>query len=164
MSVPAAPKRYGIVYGFRALGDWGLLSGGYGTVYYFGRTKQKCMLELKVEDGANSFDAGRLELLKKKCKCVGLNTPSRVLLWACVSDIDYCWDELRRELVGGWNGTQRLEIEGRDDLQAPEVTQYLLLGDNWFGVSNMGPEYFGAWCSAFAEKHFGTFLMQPGFC
>ena len=150
----------GLIYMYRPLADF----GDEKHVYYFGRTKQACMLELKVEDGANSFDAGRLDLLKKKCKCVGLNTPSRVLLWACVSDVDYCWDELRRELVGGWMGTQRLEIEGRDDLQAPEVTQYLLLGDNWFGVSNMCPGDFGSWCRAFAEKHFGNLLMQPGFC
>ena len=109
----------GLIYMYRPLADF----GDDKHVYYFGRTKQACMLELKVEDGANSFDAGRLDLLKKKCKCVGLNTPSRVLLWACVSDIDYCWDELRRE-----------------------------------------PGDFGSWCRAFAEKQFGKFRLQPGFC
>ena len=56
-------------------------------------------------------------LLKTKCNCTGLNSPSRVLLWVRVSDISTAWEVLKEDLHFAF-----LNIEGH---QRPEITQQL---------------------------------------
>ena len=69
----------GLIYGYRTKGDYGEYSEGQGNVYYFGRTRQKDVLDFAcVGEGVHDLQR---ELLKKKCCRSGLNAPSRVLLW-----------------------------------------------------------------------------------
>ena len=144
MSVPAAPKRYGIVYGFRALGDWGELSDGYGTVYYFGRTRQR-----SLGQDALLHDKGlQNEALVRRLKFGGLNRPSRMVVWIRVPerDLDAVWDRVRDHLKGSiWRERPNAGVR-------PVVTNHLEVGDNWFTVNNMNCDDFSEWCEEIAGQ------------
>ena len=71
----------GLIYGYRTKGDYGEYSEGQGNVYYFGRTRQKDVLDFRCTSIAwtqEDKDVTR-ELLRKKCNRTGLNAPSRIL-------------------------------------------------------------------------------------
>jgi hypothetical protein len=135
----------GVIYGYRAIADYGDFSAGQGHVYYFGRTKQRSILSLDVS-GEQDLNEDQIYLLRRKLGRTGLNTPSRVLLWVRVDDIDRAWDNFREQLRGWLH--QRDGIEG----PTPILTNVLSLGDNWFTVENLGPEDFGKWCNAILQK------------
>jgi len=166
----------GIIFGYRAVCDYGSFSDGLetkaatrgyersssprtiknlalvGHIYNFGRSTQACMLELRHKDGeeAGHWIQRQKDMLRNKMRRTGLNAPSRMLLWARVSDIDTYWDEFKRQL-GGWGG--RLPIDGTE----PLVTQQLVVGDAYYTVENMGVSEFGTWCNALISK-----LLEPG--
>ena len=141
----------GIIFGYRAVCDYGSFSDGLGHIYNFGRSTQACMLELRHKPGeeAGHWIQRQKDMLKNKMRRTGLNAPSRMLLWARVSDIEKYWDEFKRQL-GGWGG--RLPVEGTE----PLVTQQLVLGDQYYTVENMGVSEFGTWCNALITK-----LLEP---
>ena len=76
----------GVIYGFRAVCEYGSFSDGLGNIYYFGRSKQKDMLDFAClgEGTSTPEHEQQCELRKKKCNRSGLNAPSRVLLWVRV--------------------------------------------------------------------------------
>jgi len=133
--------RPGVVFGYRTRGDWGSFADGEGHMYYFGRTKQAAALEHDC-DAANAEEVQK-ELLRNKMRRVGLNAPSRILLWAHVSDIDKYWDEFKQQLRGYW-----MRVSGTQ----PLITNQLCVGDHYFTVANMGPGEFGEWCKASMKK------------
>jgi len=135
----------GIIFGYRAIADFGDFSDGKGHVYYFGRSKQQCMLDLDVSGEPNEVHQDQKNLLRRMMRLSGLNSPSRVLLWVRVQDLDKAWDDFREQLRG-WR-QEREEIEGT----SPLITQELLLGDNFYTVENLGPEDFGTWCKAILQ-------------
>ena len=152
----------GIIFGYRAGGDYGSFRDGLGTkagtnralvghIYNFGRSTQACMLELRRKDGeeAGHWIQRQKDLLKNKMRRTGLNAPSRMLLWVRVSDIETYWDEFKRQL-NGWGG--RLPVGTTE----PLVTQQLCVGDHYYTVRNMGVHQFGEWCNALLTK-----LLQP---
>jgi hypothetical protein len=136
----------GIIFGFRAIADYGDFSDGQGHVYYFGRSKQQCMLGLDLSGEQHEVHQGQKDMLRKRMRCLGLNSPSRVLLWVRVQDLEKRWDEFRDQLRG-WRD-ERDAIEGT----SPLITNVLALGDNWYTVENLGPEDFGTWCKAMMQK------------
>ena len=102
MQVHADHLKAGVLYGYRTKGDYGEYSEGQGNVYYFGRTRQKDVLDFKCTSIAwtqEDKDVTR-ELLRKKCNRTGLNAPSRVMLWARVHDVDQAWEDVRMKLRG----------------------------------------------------------------
>ena len=135
----------GVIYGFRAVCEYGSFSDGQGNIYYFGRSKQKALLDFESAPGT---EATQKELLRTKCRRVGMNAPSRMLLWAKVPDVEKCWDEFRQQLR--WS---RFEVEG---MKRPEVTHQCAVGDNWFTVANVDVSDFGEWCRAIMQKLLGT--------
>jgi len=122
-------ERPGVLYGYRAVSDYGSFADGLGHVYYFGRSKKRYAIE------AANVEEQKM-VLKRKIKRRGLNLPSRILLWCIVPNVDHAWDELKEALVWSRKSTN----------WSPEITQQCVLGDHWFTVGNMGPEDFGAWC------------------
>ena len=67
--------RPGVIYGYRACGDY----GDDRNIYYFGRTKQAVARACPVS-GEGIFERQKL-VLKNRCRRVGLNTPSSMLIW-----------------------------------------------------------------------------------
>ena len=134
----------GIIYGFRTLGDFGSHSDGLGNLYYFGRSKQPCFLQLPRT--GEDVRKNQKEMLKKKGRHTGINQPSRVLLWVRVDDIDKYYD-LFREQLRGWL-QEREEIDGVQ----PEITNELWVGDNYYTVSNVNVEDFGKWVRAIMNR------------
>ena len=152
MQVHADHLKAGVLYGYRTKGDYGDFSDGQGNVYYFGRTRQKDVLDFKCTSIAwtqEDKDVTR-ELLRKKCNRTGLNAPSRILLWKRVCDIEKGWDELRRAL--------RTPYAPFSDDRASEpepptsITNHLMLGDNFYTVEGLGPNDFGIWIRAVVDK------------
>ena len=137
----------GVIFGYRAISDYGCYSDGEGHVYNFGRSSQQCMLELRPTEGeaAGHFVQRQKDMLKEKMRRTGLNGPSRILMWVRVSDIEKYWDEFKRQL-GGWGG--RLQIDGPE----PLVTKQLVVGDQFYTVENMGVAEFGTWVNALISK------------
>ena len=141
-------KKTGVIFGYRAVSDYGSFADGQGHVYNFGRSAQKEMVEcndIQPEGEVSDLATRQKELLKKCMRRTGLNAPSKVLLWAVVSDLDRYWDEFKMQLQG-WGG--RLPVEGKD----PLVTQQQVVGDYFYTVENMGVEEFGTWCNAILSK------------
>ena len=126
----------GIIYGFRTIGDY-----DGDNIFYFGRSKQECFLNL---DGDS---AQQKEMLRRKGKFGGIGAPSRILLWARVEDIDEMWFMFKQELTRGW--LRRPTAVG--DI-VPNITHQLSLGENWFQVDNVGVEDFGTWCRATMQR------------
>ena len=134
----------GIIFGYRAIADYGDYSDGQGHVYYFGRSKQQCMLGIDVSGEEAHQD--QKDVLRRKMRRTGLNSPSLIILWVRVQDVDKSWEAFREQLCG-WR-VERGLIEGT----SPLITNVLALGDNWYTVENLGPEDFGTWCRAMTEK------------
>ena len=134
----------GIVYGFRTLGDFGSHSDGLGNLYYFGRSKQRCFLELPGT--GEDVRKKQKEMLKKKGRHAGINAPSRMLLWVHVPDIDKFYDLLREQLRGWLQ--EREEVDGVQ----PEITHQVWVGDNYYTVSNVNVEDFGKWVRAIMNR------------
>ena len=147
--VHADTVKPGVIFGYRAVSDY----GSFGDIYNFGRSTQACMLQLRQEAGETAGDLAqrRKEMLRNKMRRTGLNAPSRILLWARVSDIDKYWDEFKRQ-VGGWGG--RLPVDA--GTAEPLITQQLQVGDAYYTVENMGVSEFGTWCKALISK-----LLEP---
>jgi hypothetical protein len=152
MQVHADHIKAGVLYGYRTQGDYGDFSDGQGNVYYFGRTRQKDVLDFKCTSIAwtqEDKDVTR-ELLRKKCNRTGLNAPSRILLWKRVCDIEKGWDELRRAL--------RTPYAPFSDDRASEpepptsITNHVALGDNYYTVEGIGPDTFGIWIREVVSK------------
>lgn len=122
--------RQGVVYGYRAVGDYGSAAVGLGNIYYFGRSKQASVFAVRGND-----EETQKETLRKKCKRDGLNAPRRVMLWVRVQDVDQVWEDVRMKLRG-----------------QPLITNHATLGDNWYTVENMGPEDFGTWCDGVVRQ------------
>ena len=135
--------RPGVIFGFRTLGDFGEYSDGQGHMYYFGRTKQKCFLELPLT--GEEVEKNQKEMLKTKGRHNGLNAPSRMLMWVRVKDIDMCWEDFRVQLRG-W---LRTGVAVKDE---PIITNHLWVGDNFYTVENVGPADFGKWCRATMDR------------
>ena len=132
----------GIIYGFQTEGSY--RSGGpgsedlVGNVYYFGRSKLKCYLDLPCT--GERLQEKQIELLKKKGRFGGLNAPVRMVLWGTCSDVDGGWETLKERL--------RFQIPQRAGGITPgHVTQLSMFGDNWF-CSNLDAATFGRWLNA----------------
>ena len=138
----------GVIYGYRTKGDYGEYSEGQGNVYYFGRSKQKDMLDFAC--AGEAVHEQQRELLRKKCSRSGLNAPSRILLWVRVCDIEKVWDELRRALrtpYAPFSNDRPSEPE-----PPTSITNHLMLGDNFYTVEGLGPNDFGIWIRAVVDK------------
>ena len=152
MQVHADHLKAGVLYGYRTKGDYGDFSDGQGNVYYFGRTRQKDVLDFKCTSIAwtqEDKDVTR-ELLRKKCNRTGLNAPSRVLLWVRVCDLETTWDEVRRALRTPYFPFNH------DRASEPEppatITNHPVLGDNFYTVEGIGPYDFGIWIRAVVDQ------------
>ena len=141
-----ATKR-GVIFGYRAVSDYGSFEDGQGHVYNFGRSTRESLIELEKKEGEtfSELQQRQKDLLRYKMRRTGLNGPSRVLMWVRVDDIDKYWDEFKEQLHG-WGG--RFQVEDKE----PLVTQQLLLGDYFYTVENMGVGEFGTWCNAMLTK------------
>ena len=137
----------GVIFGYRAVSDYGSFEDGQGHVYNFGRSTQESLIELEKKEGETfrELQQRQKELLRSKMRRTGLNGPSRVLMWVRVDDVDKYWDEFKDQLHG-WGG--RMQVDGKD----PHVTQQVVLGDFFYTVENMGVVEFGAWCNAMFAK------------
>ena len=164
MQVHADHLKAGVLYGYRTKGDYGDYSDGQGNVYYFGRTRQKDVLNFRCTSIAWTHQSGSYapcfglqedkdvtrELLRKKCNRTGLNAPCRILLWKRVCDIEKGWDELRRALR-----TPYFPFSS-DRASEPEpptsITNHIALGDNYYTVEGIGPDAFGIWIRAVVDQ------------
>ena len=126
----------GVIYGYRAVCEYGSFSDGLGNIYNFGRSRQKALLDLECAPGT---EARQKELLRTKCKRIGMNAPSRMLMWVKVKDIEKMFNDFRQQLR--WC---RIEVEGSS--LRPEVTHQCAIGDNWYTVANVDVSDFGEWC------------------
>ena len=137
----------GIIFGYLAVGEHGEYSDGEGAMYYFGRSKKRCMLAL-VADGPDAKHEKK-DMIRKKIGMRGLNAPSKVLVWEQTTDLERVWDLFKIEL-SGWRSQREVAegpVQGR-----PEITQQLYVGDNWYTVSNMSISEFGEWCTEILQK------------
>ena len=87
----AVPQDKGVCYGYRAKGDFG--DGKH--IYYFGRSRQNA---LYVPE--NELEDKRKRLLISKSKRLGLNQPSRIVMWGTSEKLEKDWDILRDILRG----------------------------------------------------------------
>ena len=143
----------GIVYGFRTVGDY--LHGGslaslqvdsahLGSVYVFGRSKQRALFEYAVdlEEDAITNERNMCELLREKAKHRGLNSPGSIVFWARVPDVHESWFMLTDVLRG-------IVIPTVDaGVPDPIITNHKELGSNYYSVSNMCELHFGIWVKA----------------
>ena len=131
----------GIIFGFRAVGDWGCYSEGQGHMYYFGRTRQSILFDESIEGNEQL----QKELLVKRLRLKGLNKPDMMLLWfrATVAPLDELWDRFKEHLHGF---ARPVQDEQGDEVDLPEIGQELAIGDNWYTCRNLGPADFGKWC------------------
>ena len=126
----------GLIYGFETVGSF-----GGAPLYNFGRTRVQDVVQMQRQARAESNEdwANRQkDVLKKRMKRFGLNTPSRMLLWLRVPDLDAAWDELVEHLRG--HGTFMSKAG-----TIPLVTLQMQLGDHWYTVENLSSEQFGKW-------------------
>ena len=132
----------GVVYGFRAVGEYGSYSDGYGTMYVFGRSRSRDMVEFDRGMFDRTYaDASMKEMLMGRSHHRGLNAPAAILLWARVPDIYEGWDKLNNNLKG-------IYVHRQFDFAEPIITNHLALGSNYYTVSNVNHEEFGRWVRA----------------
>ena len=124
-AVYVRPEHQGVIYGFRSFGDF----GDDANIYYFGRTRQACVYNMSLDGLADGVHMRQKKMLKDKCRCTGLNSPSRVLLWGRTATVNKDWDDLRDFLRGNRN-----PLPGASDprTRPPLLTNQLWVGDNWF--------------------------------
>jgi hypothetical protein len=140
MSAEPGQRRFGIVFGYLAFGDW----GDDCAIYNFGRSRQRALGEaVLLGDRDLQKDA-----LVRRLKFSGLNKPMTMVLWlrVPVEDLDDIWDRIRDHLRGNvWK-------ERPDGKVRPLLTQHVWVGDNWFGTSMMGSADFAEWCREIAGE------------
>jgi hypothetical protein len=112
--------------------------GDDATIYYFGRTRQQRAYDMSLEGIAAGVHARQKKMLKHNCRRVGLNSPSRVLLWGRTTNVEKDWDGLKDFLKG-----HRFAVDNH-----PLITNQLWVGDNWFTCESHGPEALGMWVRA----------------
>ena len=103
-AVPQVPQDKGVCYGYRAKGDFG--DGKH--IYYFGRSRQTALYQsILAEDSGrlvyvpeNELEDKRKRLLISKSKRLGLNQPSRIVMWGTSEKLEKDWDILRDILRG----------------------------------------------------------------
>ena len=133
--VYAPPVRHtGVIYGYRAMGDY----GDDAAIYYFGRSRLAKMYDMSLEGPADTVHARQKKMLKETCRRTGLNACSRVLLWGRTADLNKDWDDLKDFLRGN-----RFAQDAH-----PLVTNQLWVGDNWFSCESHGSEGFGIFVRA----------------
>ena len=136
----------GIIIGYLAVGKHGEYSDGEGAMYYFGRSRKRCMLDLNAKGSDAKHEK---KDMRKRIGQRGLNAPSKVLVWERTNDLEKVWDLFKIEL-SGWRSQREVAegpVQGR-----PEITQQLYVGDNWYTVSNMLISEFGEWCTEILQK------------
>ena len=136
----------GIIFGYLAVGEHGEYSDGEGAMYYFGRSRKRCMLDLNAKGSDAKHEK---KDMRKRIGQRGLNAPSKVLVWERTNDLEKVWDLFKIEL-SGWRSQREVAegpVQGR-----PEITQQLYVGDNWYTVSNMLISEFGEWCTEILQK------------
>jgi len=137
----------GIIFGYLAVGEHGEYSDGEGAMYYFGRSRKRCMLDLNAKGSDAKHE--KKDMIRKRIGQRGLNAPSKVLVWERTNDLEKVWDLFKIEL-SGWRSQRDVAegpVQGR-----PEITQQLYVGDNWYTVSNMLISEFGEWCTEILRK------------
>ena len=133
----------GVVYGFRTVGDYGCYSDGLGAMYIFGRTKARAMVEYENEiEGQLQHEINMGELIRNHTHHKGLNSPGHVMVWARVPDVHTGWYTLSDVLKGFVIPTVEVSVP------VPIITNHLVLGSNFFSVSNVNEEDFGIWINA----------------
>ena len=135
----------GTIFGYRALGDFGSFADGLGAVYYFGRSKREDFRQPQLIVNRQL----QKEMIPRHCsRCSGLNRPAQMLLWEVTFfDVEQLWGRIKDNLRGNiW-----APYQGR----RPVITQQLQLGDNWYTVSNMGPQEFRMWVQSVAVRERG---------
>ena len=137
----------GIIFGFRAVGDWGCYSEGQGHMYYFGRTRQSILFDESIEGNEQL----QKELLVRRLKLKGLNKPGMMLLWFRVTGqpLQEVWDRFKEHLHGY---ARPVQDEQGEPIDLPEIGQEIAIGDNWYTCRNLGPADFGKWCNAAARN------------
>ena len=137
----------GIIFGYLAVGEHGEYSDGEGAMYYFGRSRKRCMLDLNAKGSDAKHE--KKDMIRKRVGQRGLNAPSKVLVWERTNDLERVWDLFKIEL-SGWRSQREVAegpVQGR-----PVITQQLYVGDNWYTVSNMLINEFGEWCTEILQK------------
>ena len=136
----------GVIFGYLAIAEFGSFSDGLGHAYNFGRTALRDVVSMRRLGSESDVDWAdrQKDALKRRMKRSGLNTPSRVLLWVNVEDLEQTWDELVEHLRGFGSFMSSAGT-------APLIAQQLQLGDNWYTVENLNSEDFGRWCRNITE-------------
>ena len=134
----------GVVYGFRTIGEYGSYSDGLGTMYVFGRSRSRDMVEFDRGVHGAYADACMKELLMGRSHHRGLNAPAVILLWARVPDIYEGWDKMNNLLKG-------IYMPRPFEFEEPIITNHLAIGHNYYTVSNVNHEEFGQWVRAHME-------------
>ena len=136
----------GVVFGFRTLGDYGCYSDGLGAMYIFGRTKLRSLVDYEPVGAQLENERNMCALIRERTKHMGLNSPSRIVVWARVPDLYAGWYTLTDVLKG-------LLIPDVDaGVPDPIITNHLVLGTNYYSVSNMNEEDFGIWVKAHMQS------------
>ena len=132
---PGQQEQGGVIYGYRTFGDF----GDDANIYYFGRTKVQAVYNMSLEGVPDGVHARQKKMLKSRLRRVGMNAPSRVLLWGRTTNVDRDWDDMKDFLKGHrrrlFNVVQ----------QHPLITNELWVGDNFFTCESHGPEDLGLW-------------------
>ena len=131
----------GVVYGFRTLGEYGSYSDGLGSMYVFGRSRSRDMVEFDRGMHEPHADANMKEMLLSRPHHRGLNSPAVILLWARVSDIYEGWDKINNLLKG-------IYMPRPFEFEEPIITNHLAMGNNYYTVSNVNHGEFGQWVRA----------------
>ena len=139
MAQPGQQQRVGgIVFAYRAIGDYGSFADGLGHVYNFGRSSREQFIDV----AAIGDEEKQKEILTKYGRRNGLNRPARVLLWTYTPNLEEMWERMVDNVRGNvW----RSRHAGASTDQHPICTQQCMLGDHWYTVENLGPEDFGEW-------------------
>lgn len=134
---PGQQPRQGVIYGYRTLGDY----GDTRNMYYFGRSKQTAAYELSTEGLADGVQVRQKKFMRQKCRRVGLNSPTRMILWGRSEDVDKDWDNMKMYLRGH-----------RQESPHPVLTNELWVGDNFFTCADRGPNALGVWLRAVWDR------------
>ena len=146
MSVSVPSLTPGVVYGFRTLGDYGSYADGLGSMYMFGRSKARDVVEFDRSAYEPPFaEANMKQMLLSRPHHRGLNSPAVILLWKRVEDIYLGWDRLKNILKG-------IYLPRPFEFAEPTITNHLNLGENYYTVSNVNHEEFGQWVRSHMDQ------------
>ena len=139
-NMSAEQRRFGVVFGYLAFGDW----GDDCSIYYFGRSRQRALGQtVLLGDRDLQKDA-----LVRRLKFSGLNKPMTMVLWLRVpeEDLDEIWYRVREHLRGNvWK-------ERSGEKVRPVLTQHVWVGDNWFGTGMLSSAEIAEWCLEIADE------------